>query len=493
MKKNVLFVIILCLIQMLAKANNVSVSNVSVSNGNLSFQLSWENSWNSTNAGSPVYPKNWDAVWVFLKYQQSSDKLWKHLKVSSNSGDHSVTGGGAVLQADAVSDSMGVFVRRSGPGAGNISNAVVSLKLTAGLPMDTLNFKVFAIEMVHIPQDTFHLGDGASNASGRFTPLTITAAEETGGLAAGALYSGSPAIPGAFPLGYSSFYCMKYELTSQQWVDFLNTLPYAQQAARTGGNPNGAANTVVYSGGYTASIIRIMTPGVNNTQPAVYGVNFDGDGNLNEGNDGGTIALGGINKADLLAYLDWSALRPMSEMEFEKVCRGPLPRVLNEYPWGSTDNYPVSRTNLQYAGSDSERHNSSVPMTNGRANFYQGTTGSGMLRSGIFANGSSGREVAGAGFYGNMELAGNAWETVVWADAAGAVYTGMSGDGTLGAFGDADVAGWPSGTAGTNSGMGLRGSNFYGYVGATAWPYTSYRYGTVDNTRSFTYGGRGVR
>jgi hypothetical protein len=48
-------------------------------------------------------------------------------------------------------------------------------------------------------------------------------------------------------------------------------------------------------------------------------------------------AMQAVSKIDLCAYPDWAALRPMSELEFEKACRGPLPPVAGEYAWGTTD------------------------------------------------------------------------------------------------------------------------------------------------------------
>lgn len=493
MKKALLFVALLCSLSFFAMANNVSISNVNVSGTTITFDLSWENSWNSTNGVNPLYPKNWDAVWIFLKYQRSDDKLWKHIKLSSNSSDHNVTYAGTTLQVDAVADSMGVFIRRTNPGAGNISGAQVSLAMTASLPADTLNFKVFGIEMVYVPQDTFQLGDGGAAVS-RFASVTIGSGEETSGMSAGTICGSCPAVPAAFPLGYNSFYAMKYEISSEQWVNFLNTLNYDQQVTRTTTAPNSATGTPAYniSGSTTVQLIRIASPGVNNTLPAVYGCNLDNDANYNETNDGATIALSGISKADLFAYLDWAALRPMAETEFEKVCRGNLPRVLNEYAWGTTNlNAPVNRASVANSGQENENI-ASVGLVSGRAALLQGSGG--MMRCGIFANASSGREVAGAGFYGNMEMTGNAYETVVWVDAAGVAYTGSNGDGSLDITGDANVAGWPNGNSGANNGVGLRGGDFYGYTGAAgSWGFTSYRYTTVDNARSFAYGGRGVR
>jgi hypothetical protein len=38
----------------------------------------------------------------------------------------------------------------------------------------------------------------------------------------------------------------------------------------------------------------------------------------------------------MAAFADWSGLRPMSELEYEKACRGyNTPAVPNEYAWGN--------------------------------------------------------------------------------------------------------------------------------------------------------------
>ena len=38
---------------------------------------------------------------------------------------------------------------------------------------------------------------------------------------------------------------------------------------------------------------------------------------------------------DGAAYADWSGLRPMTELEFEKACRGNQTPVANEFAWGT--------------------------------------------------------------------------------------------------------------------------------------------------------------
>ncbi|TAD89516.1 MAG: hypothetical protein EAY75_04915, partial [Bacteroidetes bacterium] len=345
-------------------ANNLRITNLSQNGNNLSFNVSWDNSWNTTNNINPLYPKNWDAVWLFVKYQNPIDNLWKPGKLSHLAADHTVTGGGAALSVEAVGDSMGIFVRRSNPGSGNISDALVTVKMGPRIGTGDFNFKVFGIEMALVSEDTLQVGNGAAGAN-FFNPITITASKQSQGLTGGELYSGSPAIPATFPMGFRAFYCMKYEASNEQWVDFLNTLTYDQQATRIDVEPNGVLGANAYSAAATQQgIIEIVVPGLNNTQPAVFGCDFTEDNVFNTSNDGRNIPFLGSSRADYLAYLDWSGLRPLTEMEFEKACRGPLPRVSSEYAWGST-NYAVrTRSNLVNSGTATEQ--STAPIVNGQ-------------------------------------------------------------------------------------------------------------------------------
>jgi hypothetical protein len=192
-------------------ANNITITNVSASGSNITFTLSWDNSWNTTNNIDPLYPNNWDAAWIFIKYQNAIDNLWKHAKVSNLSADHTVTGAGGVLQIDAVTDSMGVFIRRSSPGFGNNSNATVTLKMGNLVGSGAFNFKVFGIEMVHIPSSNYWLGDGNTASATQLLNVEITSALQSTGFAANVLYPSCPAVPSTFPMGYNGYYCMKYE------------------------------------------------------------------------------------------------------------------------------------------------------------------------------------------------------------------------------------------------------------------------------------------
>ena len=68
----------------LSHANNVQATNCITTGANaaedytyVQFDLSWDNSWRDDI--------NWDAVWVFVKYQIQGDSLWYHAYLDTNS------------------------------------------------------------------------------------------------------------------------------------------------------------------------------------------------------------------------------------------------------------------------------------------------------------------------------------------------------------------------------------------------------------------------
>ncbi len=283
---------------------------------------------------------------------------------------------------------------------------------------------------------------------------------------------------------------MKYEITQEQYVGFLNTLSYDQQRTRTTSDPINAAGTYAMSGAYNyRNGIRISVPGTNNVLPAVYACDATA-GVENNTNDGQNVPVSTFSWGDLTAYLDWAALRPMSDLEFEKICRGPLARVAAEYPWGSTAIQAVYSTSVATPLTATESYS---PVVNGLCAYGVGTSNIayGPLRSGIFATGSSGRASSGATYFGVMDMGGNMRERIVTvSNSTGATYTGNTGDGTLTTNGDPNQSTWPSPT--TAVGSGDRGGN---WVGAATEVRTSDRSNaaTTDAARTYVCGGRGVR
>ena len=390
---------------------------------------------------------------------------------------------------DTPADGKGVFIYRDDDGSGTNTWNGVQLKWdygADGVSDDaTVVVKVVAIEMVYIPQAAFSVGSGGSEfgyffEGGGNNPFEITSeAEITVGNAATQLFytgtgnAGDAAgpIPAAFPKGFNAFYMMKYEISQEQYKDFLNCLTYDQQDTRTATSPDDPLGTgALSSGNFNCNGIDIQTPGTASTTPDLYGNNLNDDGNFNNPDDGPTIACNFLNWMDGAAYADWSGLRPMTELEFEKACRGNQTPVADEFAWG-TASIQDSAYTLANDGAANENIVANYSTTAGEGNAsYTTTDGSinGPLRVGIFAgnaaNTTDQRVRSGAGFYGNMELTGNLWERpVTIGNSDGRDFTGTLGDGLLSMNGNATNGDWPGfggGEVTGASGSGFRGGNW---------------------------------
>ena len=170
----------------------------------------------------------------------------------------------------------------------------------------------------------------------------------------------------------------------------------------------------------------------------------------------------------------------MTELEYEKACRGNLPPIVNEYAWGNAS--ATSLSNLLNTSQTNEASNTSG------ANLVSNNALSGPVKVGIFATGSSTRIQAGSGYYGIMELSGNIWEqTVPVSNANARGFSNVMGDGTLATNGNADVSTWPA-----SSDMGIRGGSFTS-VGAPNYVSDRTSISAGVATRNNNVGGRGVR
>jgi formylglycine-generating enzyme required for sulfatase activity len=492
-------------------ANNIAVSNISLTGRNTSaqtvlvqFNLNWQNSWRTSSA-----PFNWDAAWVFVKYKVGNGD-WKHATLSTTG--HTIPSGATSTQPDDT----GIFIYRSADATGAFSQSGIQLLWnygTDGVANDSkITVRVFAIEMVYNQVGGFQAGSGAINngefrranditGSGTASTFTITGTSPT---VQGNSSSASPtniaaynntandlsgtstaSLASGYPTGFNAFYAMKYEISQQQYVDFLNTLTYTQQAARTAATspPNSAATTgALIHPNDKRNGIDIQTPGTSATVPAVYACNLDDDGTFNESDDGQHIACNYLSWDDLVAYLDWAALRPMTELEYEKSCRGNQNPAANEFAWGNTS--ATALTGLSNASTMSETaSNTSFNIA------YNNIFTSGPVRTGIFATSSTARANSGSGYYGNMELSGNLWERVVTVgNATGRTFSGVHGNGTLTSGGAADVAGWPAA-----AGTGWKGGSWLNTTTNSATTSDRAQAANADNTRSADAGGRGVR
>lgn len=494
MKKNILIILIVLFASYTRTvANNLIMGTPSVSGNSVTFTIKWDNSWNVTTG-----PSNWDAVWVFVKRQScvnGATSPWIHADLATSGQSVS----GAQLQVDLVTDNKGVFIRRNATGIGNINEATVTLTLATAVGAD--NIGVYGIEMVNIPQGQFYIGDGrvdmrSFSEGGTDAPKLIDATVQTNGLGAASNYQkqslGSAGnLPSTFPLGYNRFYCMKYEITAAQYVAFLNTLSYKQQLRMQrdyNSNttpPTSPAGTQFHCwpcSNRSANIV-IATPAQSLTQmsPAVYANDFDNDGVYNEDEDGLGLPIA-LNMKNFFAFLDWAAIRPMTEFEYEKVCRGPVTPTANEYAWGSTDLFREFDVVDRGKSTEQNRKNGLGPTNSGYNTFY---------RTGMFATASSDRLHAGATYYGVLDMTGGVWESCIggW-NVDYSNFTTANGDGNLYESGESmnngstDMAEWIPNRIIVKGG----GANWEG-----EWMGVSPRNWVNFDNYGFFQGGRGVR
>lgn len=446
-----------------AFANNIQVGAPTLTGRDITghhiqvrFDVSWDNSWRTS-----AHQKNWDAAWLFVKYRTRSSYEWHHATLNYSNGNatsdgHTEPTGGTLK---VTNDGKGAFLYSSSAiSQQSVSYSDVELRWNYGTDglSDTENveLRVFAIEMVYVPQGRFYVGSGGTETN-PFTNGSSSAAFQVTtenalilSNSANRLWAGgyilSGTLPATFPKGYQAYYAMKYEVSQGMYADFLNTLTRTQQASRVEHNISGTYPSVPYAMTSTLSCTArneitgmLMLP--STTEPVDYSSSTP------------HVACNFLCWEDAAAYADWAGLRPMSELEFEKLCRGndagsSVSPVINEMAWGDT--VAVGPTSVSNSGMTNEK-----PGNSGANSAFNGST-NGPMRLGAWSGGS--RSGAGAGWYGALDLSGNLWEMV--GNVAGYTvipFAGNHGDGALNANGNSDVADWPYGGA-----VGLRGGSW---------------------------------
>ena len=292
---------------------NVSVTPRDAATATVTFDLAWSDSWR--------HEVNHDAVWVFFKVRRAGSDAWQPVRLAANTTLNPRGYGQAdgstpleVIVPGGDDGFLGLLVRTTDCGQGNVrARRVTALwdiaaDRVAPQAIDVA-IRGFAIEMVYVPEAAFHLGSGglewyrfyrSTDGSQNTLPYRVT---DSGpiptGRQPGRLWARKAAqpedgglIPASFPNGYAAIYCMKKQVTFGQYADFLNTLPPAAATARC---PD---RRFLASGRHPEAAYAAADPG--QTIP------------------------GGISWADEAAFLAWAGLRPITELEFEKIARGPM-------------------------------------------------------------------------------------------------------------------------------------------------------------------------
>ena len=404
-----LYFLLMVLFSTVAFGNNILVQNVTTTGNNatnktiqVQFDLSWDNSWRDAI--------NWDAAWVFMKFKNASG-VWQHVQLNTT-GFANGTGTANTMQV--TSDKVGCWVYRSAQGSGTFNNTSMQLQWNYGLSGLTsvtgLEVRVYAVEMVYVPEGDFNCAKVFHNtsafnsarsfsASGNNLPVINSRLSPTltynNGTIVTLRIKGDVGIDSdnngaidntTYPIGYKHFYCYKYELTEQQYADFLNTLTSAQITTL------GVAST-----GITLSNGQYFTSNPNK-------------------------ACGNSTEARLLAIADWSGLRPMSFLEFNKVSYGPLQPLLTQ---NNVCGYAILNG---YAANGST------------CCFNDGWTSGNLVNVGSYATATSTRIQASASYYGVLDLTGNTHEPVVKLNNLG--FLNVNGDGALNSNGNHNVNNW---------------------------------------------------
>lgn len=411
------------------------------------FDIAWDTSFRDD--------LNRDAVWVFAKFREPG-QVWRHVRMSSASSAHRIGANNGVLATlEPSSDGLGLFLYRAEDGFTSIDWDQVSLSWdlsVAGVDRSaTVEVEVIAFEMVYVPEGPFLLGDGTNVEAlfaAQFERGTLRQPFEVSSEAAIVLGGGGDdslgnhdrrvpsstpqqywddfsdrtrqALPAEFPKGFAGFYVMKHELTQGDYARFLNLLEPSQQATR---NP------------------AVEVPGGEQHRYAISA--------------GAPFRATPYNRAahwlswmDLAAFADWSGLRPMTELEFEKAARGDRFPDAGEFAWGP-ESPPAGKYNLQDADTPGELVSN---QQNGANVVFDGTVGlassiAGPLRVAAFVPLAVSRLGAGGSYYRITEMSGNLAEMVVTVGrSSGRRYRGGHGDGELspaGNAGGAEVEFWP--------------------------------------------------
>lgn len=390
------------------------------------FDLSWQNAWHNT--------KNHDAAWIFLKFVFPDGNGYAHAMLATE-GHRAIAMTGVeapAAQIELAEDRTGFFIYPAKSYRGDVQWRV-------SVPLDTAAFQqrfrqarleAFGIEMVYIPEGPFTLGDpdttafkfGAFYRSGGTGHELYKISSETEiavGEAAGQLYYPSETkayqgdhqgpVPATFPKGYRAFYVMKYELNQGQYAAFLNTL-------------------------WEDATFEHFTFGGRSYFKKRGTIRLEGDRYV-AGSPHRPLNYSSWDGG--LAFADWAALRPMTELEFTKACRGPEAPKPREFPWGTASRDRLARE----VGPEDD-----LIMTNGweESRLTDET-----------------RPVFGASYYWVMDLAGSVWERVITiGQPDGRAFQGSHGDGRLGERGRATNEDWPHDYLG-KQGHGYRGGGFY--------------------------------
>ena len=426
--------------------------------------ISWKNAWRND--------KNYDAAWIFFKVNTGDENraklhgfIRKDISLVHNYVNNTINPLFFVPE-----DGAGFMIFPDKKYRGDVSWRIkleLDMSKITGLSSEGLVHAFpYGIEMVYIPQGAFYAGEADTLTQHRegaffeygtndFYKINSEAAINVGTTKGDLYYNNDNQpdyrgdmkgpVPAAFPKGFNAFYVMKYEVTQGDYVSFLNAVGdfFSRNRAPFGGKMYYKDRGSIF---FEDGLYKTNEP----NRPATF-LSWDDD----------------------CAFADWSGLRPMTELEYEKACRGPQkPAVSNGFPWGTNSKEKLSR--------------------------YYDNNGDLVLQPPLKEKdiNDTNLDLFGASYYWVMDLNTSLWERcVTTGNAKGRSFEGTHGDGRLqGYSGNATNVDWPRWDG--NGGISYRGGGYYmiGMVGSPLGFVSQRRFAAWgDGPRDIAYGFRAAR
>ena len=380
------------------------------------FDVTWESSWR--------HELSHDAAWVFFKARANESAGWQHVRLAADRvlnpagygqerspvppppkesrlryhlpgrPDDGKPGGVErsrdFFETESIDTQLeflvprgedgftGVFLQRVGNGAGTVvaRGVTVVWDLTAAKGISDpakAQLMGFGVEMVYVAEGPFYLGTGGEEPYSFYTysdeslkiqpyrvtgPGAIPTGQKVGSLWArgGAQPEDGGDIPAAFPNGYAAFYCMKKHITPRRYAEFLRMLTPEQSDARY--PPAGAkVDWQVKRDGTAPNYTYAWSHGGPRAGPGMHRLSW----------------------ADGAAWAAWCGLRPMTELEIEKVVRGPrepIPGECGPSYWDAAAFETIQWNSIKGWETSGER---AVTVGNAEGRKFKGTHGNGTV------------------------------------------------------------------------------------------------------------------
>ena len=325
------------------RADTIRITNVKREAGTkdysmVTFDLSWDNSWRAkwtepadkNVTGKPLEVESWDAAWVVVKFRQPGEIILSHASLDIEAADH-VKPAGAALDVGISDDGLvgtGVFIYRDAIGQGTNNFKGVKLRWLhpdpfasadssvtnppAAFDPVTVELKVYAIGMVYVPEGPFLVKSPWDH------PLSlVNNADPTA--PGGHPDWGTSSIPKGetWPNAYNPYYIMKYSISQGEYAGWLNE-PGAEYFN------DGRYGALKYNNP------RRYAPGLYNFNG--FEIKFSsGEGRYEANVPDRAVTI--LCLPDILGFTAWAGLRPLTNLEYEKACRGPRAVARDEDAW----------------------------------------------------------------------------------------------------------------------------------------------------------------